>query len=439
MLLPSLLSIAGLCDLVRGDCTSTAASSSAAWPNGPLVTAGRWIHDATGNNVTYAGANWPGAADTMLPEGLQYQSIDTIVATIKDIGMNAVRLTYAIQMVDEIYANNGTDVSIQDVLIKALGPAHGQTVLRQILKHNPSFSPATTRLQVFDAVAAACERHHIYVHLDNHVSRAKWCCSTSDGNAWWGDTDFDVDKWVRGLAYMARHAAARWPALVSMSLRNEPRPIFSRVAAPVFSSAAVAAAQKTYSWQGWYKYVRQGADAIHAANPDVLIYLSGLSFDTDLSAVVQGTALAPGTQRFRLDDFAGYGASKLVLELHSYQTAATTSCSSLERGLVRNGFSAMTGDGDGESAPRMPVVMTEFGFVMDNATYKGVYASCLAQFLPRIHAGWTIWVLAGSYYIREGKQDYDETWGLLNHDWSAWRSPAYVADQLQPMIKASLG
>jgi len=24
-----------------------------------------------------------------------------------------------------------------------------------------------------------------------------------------------------------------------------------------------------------------------------------------------------------------------------------------------------------------------------------------------------IWVLAGSYYIRSGTQDYDETWGML--------------------------
>ncbi|CAK7227877.1 hypothetical protein SCUCBS95973_006690 [Sporothrix curviconia] len=437
MLLTSLLlvGLAGLLGLVQGSPvdkdTSSASSSAAAWPNGPLVTSGRWIHDASGNNVTYAGANWPGAADTMLPEGLQYQSVDAIVAKIKGIGMNAIRLTYAIQMIDEIYANNGTDVTIEDALTKALGAANGQTVLKQIIKNNPAFTPTTTRLELFDAVAAACARSQIYVHLDNHISRAEWCCSTTDGNAWWGDTDFNVDKWVRGLTYMAKHAAA-WPGLVSMSLRNEPR-------SPDDKGAAATAAKKTYNWQGWYKYVRQGADAIHAANPDVLIFLSGLGYDTDLSAVVRGSALSPGTDKFRVDDFAAdggssYGASKLVLELHNYQNSAT-SCSSLESGLTNGGFSAMTSGG----GLQMPVVMTEFGFMMDTSTYKGVYASCLASFLPRIHAGWTIWVLSGSYYIRSGKQDFDETWGLLNHDWSAWRSPAYVTNQLQPMIKASLG
>jgi hypothetical protein len=75
---------------------------------------------------------------------------------------------------------------------------------------------------------------------------------------------------------------------------------------------------------------------------------------------------------------------------------------------------------------------------MDASTWKGMYATCLASYLPAQKAGWTIWVLAGTYYIRSGKQDYDEAWGLLNHDWSEWRNPTYVKEQLIPMVKATL-
>ncbi|OAA65354.1 Glycoside hydrolase, subgroup, catalytic core [Niveomyces insectorum RCEF 264] len=393
----------------------SAAAAAAAWPNGPLVTSGRWILDTTGKNVTYAGANWPGAADTMLPEGLQFQSIETIVSKMKSVGMNAIRLTYAIQMIDEIYENSGKDVAIQDALIKALGAKNGAKILNQILTKNPSFNATTTRLEVFDAVAAECAKQQIYVHLDNHISKAEWCCSTTDGNAWWGDTYFDIANWTRGISYMAQHGKA-WPNLMSMSLRNEPR-----------EPSHNAAAEKTYNWQGWYKYVRQGADAIHAANPDVLIFLSGLSYDTYLSPVVKGTALTPGTEKFSVDAFAGY-SNKIVLELHNYQNSVK-SCSSLRSTLDGNGFQAMS-----DSATlKLPVMMTEFGFQMDASTYKGVYASCLASYLPSIKAGWTIWVLAGSYYIRSGKQDFEEGWGLLNHDWSEWRSPSYVTNQLIPM------
>ncbi|KAG7284795.1 hypothetical protein NEMBOFW57_009407 [Staphylotrichum longicolle] len=399
-------------------------SNRAAWPNGPFVTSGRWILDASGKNLTYAGTNWPGHADVMIPEGLQYQSIETIVQKIKSIGMNAVRLTFAIQMIDEIYANNGKDITLQKAFVQALGQANGTRVLNQVLAKNPRFTPSTTRLQVFDAVADALAASQIYVHLDNHISKGMWCCSGTDGNGFWGDTYFSLANWTRGLAYMADHGKG-WPALVSLGLRNEPR--------EPTSNAALA--RSSYNWQTWYAAMRQGADAVHAAHPALLIFLSGLNYDTYLTPVVQGTALTPGTGRFSAGDFKGY-ADKLVLELHNYENSIG-SCDTLKGNLERNGFEALKGVG-GSVKNVFPVMMTEFGFQMDDKTWKGVYASCLAGYLPKIKAGWTIWVLAGSYYIRSGVQDYEEGWGLLNHDWSAWRSQSYVDGALRAMIRDTL-
>ena len=123
-------------------------TARSAWPNGPLVTDKRWVRDASGVNVTYAGANWPGAADVMIPEGLQYQSVEFIVSKMKSVGMNAIRLTYAIQMIDEIYANGGKDITIQKAFVQALGAANGAKVLAQVLAKNPSFTASTTRLEV---------------------------------------------------------------------------------------------------------------------------------------------------------------------------------------------------------------------------------------------------------------------------------------------------
>jgi hypothetical protein len=60
-------------------------------------------------------------------------------------------------------------------------------------------------VQVYDAIAAECLRQEVYINLDNHISEAKWCCGGDDSNTWWGDTQFDTDKWVRGGAYMAAH------------------------------------------------------------------------------------------------------------------------------------------------------------------------------------------------------------------------------------------
>ena len=70
-----------------------------------------------------------------------------------------------------------------------------------------SVADASGKIKVFDAIAAECFKQEIYVHLDNHVSKAQWCCSTDDGNAWFGDKYFDVAKWKRGLKYMATHVS----------------------------------------------------------------------------------------------------------------------------------------------------------------------------------------------------------------------------------------
>ncbi|KAI1372166.1 glycoside hydrolase family 5 protein [Hypoxylon crocopeplum] len=393
----------------------------ATWPNGPFVTSGRWIQDAGGSTVTYVGVNWPGSLETMLPEGLQYQSIESIVSRIKTLGMNAIRLTYATEMIDQYYDNEETDVAIQRALTDALGQDGGSTVYDEIIANNPSFNSSTTRLQVFDAIAAECARQEIYVHLDNHVSRAGWCCSPLDGNAWWGDEYFNIDNWTRGLSFMATHGKA-WSNFMSMSLRNELRIPLSN-----FTFASTS-----YNWEDWYTHIKQGTDAIHSANEDVLIFLSGLNSDQDLSTVVNGTALTPGSATFNLDDFSGY-ANKLVLELHAYDNIlgpGPSNCTVVQEELFNAGFKALTDDAKNQ----FPVVLTEFGLEQNGTAAQDPYISCLLDYVPSRNAGWMIWQLGGSYYIREGTQDRDENWGLLVHDWSDWRSPDFVNSSLTPAV-----
>ncbi|KAI0008266.1 glycoside hydrolase family 5 protein [Xylariaceae sp. FL0662B] len=391
------------------------------WPYGPFVTSGRDMKNARNDTIVYAGANWPGHGEVMIPDGLGYQSIESVVSKIKSLGMNSIRLTYAIQMIDEIYANDGKDTTVKDSFINALGQSNGNKVYGQFLDKNPSFDDSTTRLQVFDAVVAECAKQQIYVHLDNHMSRAAWCCSTTDGNSWFGDKDYSVDNWVRGLTYMADHGR-NWTALTSMSLRNELRKPDSN---PTLSS-------RSYNWQDWYTNIQKGTSAINGANPTLLIFLSGLDFDTYMTPVVQGTALTPGSGTFSPEDFPGY-VDKLVLEIHTYQNDVS-SCSSLRSSLYRNGYQALHAE-DAATVNVFPVVLTEFGFQQTATEWQRPYASCIAEYLAEEKAGWFIWVLSGSYYIRSGSQDFEETWGLLNHDWSDWRSPEYIEGGLKPFVK----
>jgi hypothetical protein len=237
-----------------------------------------------------------------------------------------------------------------------------------------------------------------------------------------------------------------WPNLISMSLRNELR-------IPL-TGLQVA---NDYNWEQWYAYVRQGADAIHSANPDVLIFLSGLDSDRNLTTVVQGAALEPGTDKFSHDDFQGYGNDKLVLELHAYDNIMGTpssNCSVTTEKLFEAGFQTLTSS----AVNQFPLVVTEFSFPQNTAIAKDPYASCLLEYFPSQRAGWMIWSLSGSYYTREGIKDYDEEWsvhetqgrsakvalaeyscrGLLTHDWTSWRSPDFINTLLSPAVKASM-
>jgi endoglucanase len=47
------------------------------------------------------------------------------------------------------------------------------------------------------------------------------------------------------------------------------------------------------------------------------------------------------------------------------------------------------------------------------------------SYMTNTDAEWSIWALQGSYYVREGIVDYDESWGMMSHDWSGWRNPAF--------------
>lgn len=187
---------------------------------------------------------------------------------------------------------------------------------------------------------------------------------------------------------------------MSMSLRNELRQPLSN-----FTFAG-----QVYNWENWYTHVKQGSDAIHGSNENVLIFLSGLDSDQDLSPVVDGTALTPGTATFDRDDFSGY-ADKLVLELHAYDNifgSSPSNCSAVQDKLFSAGFKALAND----ARNQFPVVLTEFGTEQDESAVQDPYISCLLDYVSSHNAGWMIWELGGSYYIRENSTDADESWSV---------------------------
>lgn len=228
---------------------------------------------------------------------------------------------------------------------------------------------------------------------------------------------------------MLTHRQSRdWPAKVSMSLRNEPRP-------PTNNQKLL---DESYNWRDWYHFMRKGSDAVHEADPNSIIILSGLDYDTFVTPVFTGAKLEPSDDVFSRDDFVGYGKDKLVLEIHNYENEIGN-CASLRHNLYTKGFQAMN-ESDSKTVEVFPVMLTEFGHSMEGEDYKTAqtYMSCLSEYLPEIQASWFIWVVVGRYYTRQGTQEFDDAWGLKKPDWSGWRNDEYIENYLKPQIKGTL-
>lgn len=70
----------------------SARDNETEWPHGPFSTDGRDIVNSQGEAVTWMGVNWPSSGETMVPEGLEWQSLDDILSRVADAGFNFIRM-----------------------------------------------------------------------------------------------------------------------------------------------------------------------------------------------------------------------------------------------------------------------------------------------------------------------------------------------------------
>ncbi|KAH8673824.1 glycoside hydrolase family 5 protein [Xylariales sp. PMI_506] len=392
----------------------------------PLQTESRWIVDQTGVRVKLRCINWAGHMETNIPEGLSKQPLDYITSFIQEQGFNCVRLTYSID-----YALD-PGMTVEDSFTAAAG-ASGipletmQSMYSQVVAQN-SFVQNATLEDVRAAVVASLWSKGVMTVLDNHVSKASWCCNLTDGNGWWDTASgyiaensryFDTGNWLSGLSAVATWAQSQ-PGVVAMSIRNELRPF------PLLQDLGNT---------DWYTYVGQGAAAVHAANPDVLVIVGGSQSATDLSFL-----------RLKNLDFSAW-AGKHVWEMHAYSFTVTFpnifgSCSEVtaEYGLL-DGFVLTQGE-----AYTAPLFVSEFGVGLTGGPDEGgltdddwAYFQCIRGYMASNDADWSYWALQGSYYIREGQADVEETWGLLDKNWVGLRNSVFFPSQMAQLFEVTQG
>ncbi|KAK6930936.1 Glycoside hydrolase, family 5, partial [Dillenia turbinata] len=357
----------------------------------PLSTNSRWIVDENGKRVKLACVNWPAHLDTMIAEGLSKQPLDAISQRIASLGFNCVRLTWAVDMVVQLER-----IEIIDVLFH-LGlndDMNGFGANNLPLRRR-------TRLEAFVEVVHSLSRHNLMIILDNHLSKAGWCCGGSDGNGFFWDKHFNVDNWILSLKFLAT-IFKNVPAVVGMSLRNELR-------------------GKHQNQNDWYKYMQLGAEAVHEGNPNLLVILSGLNFDLDLSFIKD----RPVSLSF---------SNKLVYEMHWYSWSDGAIWDRGDPAVCNEVIGRRMNDGGYLIDRGFPLFLSEFGMDQRNTNPRdNKYIDCVLRWLHDKDVDWAVWGLQGSYYLREGVAGTDEVFGVLNYDWSDVRNSKYM-DSLRSIM-----
>ncbi|KAF8040739.1 hypothetical protein BT93_B2845 [Corymbia citriodora subsp. variegata] len=355
----------------------SSTSSAAALP---LSTSSRWIVDGSGQRVKLACANWVSHLDAVVAEGLSKQPLGAISARIASLGFNCVRLTWPLFL--------ATNDSLASLTVRQSFQGLGLAdAISGIQANNLDLS----LIQAFQEVVSSLGDNGVMVILDNHLSKPGWCCSYNDGNGFFGDQYFDPDLWINGLTRMATlFNGVR--NVVGMSLRNELRGSRQNV-------------------KDWYKYMQRGAEAVHASNPDVLVILSGLSYDKDLSFLNLDRPLNLS--------FSG----KLVFELHWYAFSDGSAwatgnpnrvCGQVVGNLMRLSFFLLQ---------RWPLFVSEFGVDQRGTNANdNRYLNCFAGVAADLDFDWALWTLVGSYYLREGVVGMNEYYGVLDGNWSGLRN-----------------
>lgn len=392
-------------------------------PQVPLSSSSRWILDAAGQRVKLRCINWAGHLEANVPEGLHRQPVEHTADWIAAQGFNCVRLTYSIDMarnpdvrVEDSFRSAATAAGVDEAAMVALYAAAAQ--------ENPFLRGATV-LDVFDRVQAALWDRGVMTILDNHVSKASWCCDLGDGNGWWKDARpymaensryFDTGEWHDGLRAMAAWSRTR-PGVVGLSLRNELR---------------ASVLQIPLAADTWLAYMPPAAQLVHDANPDALVVVGGVNGGTDLSPL--------RTRAMGL----GSWASKRVWEAHSYSFTITTPSLGICP-LLKAEYGGLFGfvleQGQRHTGP---LFLSEFGVGMTGGPHDGLsdddyrYLTCLVEYMESNDADWALWAVQGSYYVRGKTVDYNETWGALDYDWSGWRNPKFKS-MLGKMVDVTQG
>jgi len=332
----------------------------------PLSTNGTKIVDARGQTVLLKGVNWFGIETELhAPYGLQSRDYKDMLAQIKSLGYNMIRLPYSVQ---SLRSSNMGGVNFQ------LGSN------QELLNKSP--------LQVMDAVIQEADRQGLLILLDSHRLNDQRIPEL------WYEDGFTEADWIDTWKMLADRYKNQ-SNVIGADLKNEPH--------------------GRASWgtndQGtdWRLAAERAGNAILAVNPNWLIVVEGVEEN------VPGQKLArhwmggnlEGVERFpvRLSR-----PNKLVYSPHEYGPGVFNQTWFSEPSFPNNlpsrwetGFNYIVSKGIA------PVFVGEFGGrQVDNTSKEGIWQRQFVNYIRQNNLNFAYW---------SWNPNSSDTGGILQDDW----------------------
>lgn len=375
-------------------------------------TDGSRIVDSHGCVVRIAAVNWFGMENKYhVPEGLQKQPLDAILARVQSLGFNAIRLTFS----------NAT--------------VEANPVVTKRLDANPQLEGLHV-LDILDQIVAAAGRHDLKIILDNSRSTIG---GTPEPDGLWYTKSYPDQAWLRDWKMLVKRYLGN-PTVVAVDLRNEPH---TRPPGPW--------SLKTYLHQGatwgpykgvddqasdWRLVAERAGNAVLAINPHLLVIVEGIQQYPDAGSAGRIDASWWGSilQPVRSYPVRLSVPHQLVYSPHEYgpfkypmpQFGPHMSYAGVAAVWTKHWAFLL----DPKSREQAPIFLGEFGTcgrstlcVQDTAPgSQGLWFSFLIRFFkthPQV--GWSFWALNATNPDNVTMPNY-----ILKPDWKTVRLPALI-------------
>jgi aryl-phospho-beta-D-glucosidase BglC (GH1 family) len=220
--------------------TKTAAQLANTGKPNWLHVEGTKLFDTHGHLVRLTGVNWFGfETKNQIPFGLWARSYKSMLAQIKALGFNTVRIPYSDYMLD----------ASRDGTLK-LGDLNIDLALNGV-------TAAQSPLDLLDAIIAEARLLNLKVMLDSHSRMPDSYLS----EGLWNPSYYPEEKWIANWVFIASRYATN-DAVIAFDLKNEPH----FTASWGSSNAAL----------NWNEAAERCANAIQAVNPNALIVVEGV-------------------------------------------------------------------------------------------------------------------------------------------------------------------